>query len=98
MRLIDADELKSLYSKEENVVRNRLFSVIDRTPECDEGRYKKLYEQVKWERDMLQNQLDDSVPIEFVKNWLNDYIIQNIRHEDECFLMVEKLIENITNE
>ena len=35
MRIIDADELKSLYSKEDLALRKRIFSLADRTPEVD---------------------------------------------------------------
>ena len=58
MRLIDADELKSIYSKEENTIRNRLFSAIDRTPEHEENQYRKLAEQYKTERDLLLEEAD----------------------------------------
>ena len=70
-RLIDADKLKSLYSKEENVIRNRLFSLVDRVPEHEEGKYKRLAEQYKCERDFLQKTLDSErethIPIEYLE-------------------------------
>ena len=70
-RLIDADKLKSLYSKEENVIRNRLFSLVDRVPEHEEGKYKRLAEQYKCELDFLQRTLDEErethIPIEYLE-------------------------------
>ena len=50
MRLIDADELKSLYSKEETAIRSRLFSVIDRTP----TEPKEEYIPVEWLENLLK--------------------------------------------
>ena len=94
MRLIDADELKSLYSKEEVAIRSRLFSIIDRTPETEEGKYKKLYNQMVQERDLYRDIATDMVFIEFVKDWFNEYIALNIiNNEDECYQMVEKFVE-----
>lgn len=95
MRLIDGDELKSLYSKEENAIRNKLFSVIDRTPEVEEGKYKKLYEQMKAERDMYKEIASNSVSIDWARDWLNGYIAKYILHgEEECYIMVEKFVES----
>ena len=84
-RLIDADELKSLYSKEEKEIRSRLFSVIDRTPEHEESRYKKLAEQYKEERDWLVN---NTIPVEWLERLLKtDKILMNYK------LVIYEIIE-----
>ena len=91
-RLIDADELKSLYSKEEKEIRSRLFSVIDRTPEHEESKYKKLAEQYRWERDLLQVTLDsigeNYIPVEWLEKLLKtDKILMNYK------LVIYEIIE-----
>ena len=84
-RLIDADELKSLYSKEENHIRSRLFSVLDRVPEHEESKYKKLAEQYKEERDWLVN---NTIPVEWLENLLKtDKILMNYK------LVIYEIIE-----
>ena len=84
-RLIDADELKSLYSKEEKEIRSRLFSVIDRTPEHEESKYKRLAEQYKEERDWLVN---NTIPVEWLERLLKtDKILMNYK------LVIYEIIE-----
>lgn len=91
-RLIDADELKSLYSKEETAIRSRLFSVIDRTPESEEGKYKRLAEQYRIERDVLERHIEtiliNYIPVEWLENLLKtDKILMNYK------LVIYEIIE-----